>query len=133
MKVVIDTNILLASLAKRSPFRPVFDAFLTSRFTLLISTEVMMEYAEKIEEKTTASIANNVCDLILQSDNVVRVEPYYRWHLIEKDADDNKFVDCAVSGGADYLVTNDKHYKKLRTTPFPKVEVISIKAFMELL
>ncbi|MEM6319582.1 MAG: PIN domain-containing protein [Bacteroidota bacterium] len=53
--------------------------------------------------------------------------------LIEKDVDDNKFVDCAISGNADYLVTDDKHFKILKQGDFPAVKVIRTKDFLDLL
>ena len=45
----------------------------------------------------------------------------------------NKFVDCAIASGADYIVTNDAHYRILEQISFPKVGTLSIKDFCELL
>jgi len=49
------------------------------------------------------------------------------------DKDDNKFVDCAVAGNADYLVSNDKHFNCLKEVEFPKLNVVTIDAFVQLL
>ncbi|MCB9294286.1 MAG: PIN domain-containing protein [Lewinellaceae bacterium] len=57
----------------------------------------------------------------------------YRWELIYNDPDDNKFVDCAVAGQADFLVTHDKHFNVLKEIPFPKVEILRLEALKELL
>ena len=57
------------------------------------------------------------------------VTPYFHFGLITADADDNKFVDCAISANARYIVTNDHHYKVLKTIDFPKVEIISLQDF----
>ena len=57
------------------------------------------------------------------------VLPYFHFGLITADADDNKFVDCAISANARYIVTNDHHYKVLKTIDFPKVEIISLQDF----
>ena len=35
------------------------------------------------------------------------INPYYRFGLIQADADDNKFVDCAIVANAEYLVSNE--------------------------
>ena len=53
--------------------------------------------------------------------------------LITSDVDDNKFVDAAVAGNADYLVTEDKDFNELKKINFPKVEVISLNEFEALL
>ena len=49
------------------------------------------------------------------------------------DPDDNKFVDCAVSANADYIVTNDRHFNVLKGIYFPQVNVIDIDTFKRLL
>jgi uncharacterized protein len=53
--------------------------------------------------------------------------------LIKSDLDDNKFVDVALIANVDYIVTNDRHFNVLKTTPFPKVQVINVDEFMEIL
>lgn len=53
--------------------------------------------------------------------------------LIDKDKDDNKFVDCAVAAQAIFIVSNDKHYDVLKTIPFPKVDVVNIMEFLRYL
>ena len=57
--------------------------------------------------------------------------PHFRFRLIEQDPDDNKFVDCAIVAGADYIVSEDTHFRILETIPFPKVNVIRLNRFME--
>lgn len=54
---------------------------------------------------------------------------YYKWLLIEKDPDDNKFVDCAIAGDLKFIVSNDKHFKILKEIKFPTVEVITSDEF----
>ncbi|MCU0355179.1 MAG: PIN domain-containing protein [Cytophagales bacterium] len=61
------------------------------------------------------------------------VTVFYNWRLIDKDPDDNKFVDCAVAANTDYLVTNDRHYNVLKKIDFPKVATIKLDKFMALL
>ena len=56
-----------------------------------------------------------------------------RFHLIESDNDDNKFVDCAIISGARFIVTEDHHFNVLKQIPFPYVEVIGINAFIDFL
>jgi len=105
MRIVLDTNSILVSISKKSPYRPIFDAIINNEITLLVSNEILMEYAEIIERRASIIVATNIIEFLVQSKSVKKIEVYYKWHLIEKDADDNKFVDCAVSGNAEYLVT----------------------------
>ena len=50
-------------------------------------------------------------------------------NLITVDPDDNKFVDCAISANAHYIVTNDHHYDVLKDIDFPKVNIVNIQQF----
>jgi predicted nucleic acid-binding protein len=50
MKVVLDTNVLIASFGKSSPYRKIFDAFLNYQFSLLLSNDVLLEYLEVIQQ-----------------------------------------------------------------------------------
>ena len=84
-KIVLDTNCLLASLSKQGSAYPVWKGFQEGRYVLCVSTEILEEYEEIIAAKTTPSLAKNVVDLIVKSENVVQVNTYYRWNLITTD------------------------------------------------
>ena len=131
--VVIDTNCLVQMISKHSPYRPIWDAFLGKSFLLCISNDILDEYQEIIEKNTTPQIAENIVLLILNSSNVIFVDPHFRLKLITTDNDDNKFVDCAFAGGADYIVTEDSHFDFLKSTPFPYFNVVTIDAFMKMI
>ena len=46
MRIVLDTNALLIAIPTKSLYRPIFDAFLAKRFSLVISNDILTEYAE---------------------------------------------------------------------------------------
>ncbi len=133
MKIILDTNVLLVSLPSHSKYYPIFQALQNKAFDFYLSNEILTEY----EEIISRSLGLNRTDLKLQEllnlSNVHRIEPFYNWQLIEADADDNKFADCAVACGADYLVTNDRHYNILNDIPFPPITIIKAEGFLELL
>ena len=118
MKILIDTNCLLVAIPKESNHRWLFDALLQKKFVLALSNEIIEEYEEKIQEfYGSTSLARNVIKTILNLENKEFVTVYYRWNLISKDPDDNKFTDCAITANADYLVTEDNDFKVLKTMP----------------
>lgn len=133
MRVVLDTNVLLVSLPRNSQYRLVFDSLLASKLDLVVSHEILSEYIEVISEKASPSVATNIAELLLNLSNVHQVEVFYRWNLISEDPEDNKFVDAAVSGNADFIVTNDRHFSVLAAVEFPKVNFVSLVEFIEML
>ena len=106
---------------------------LSGKFTLIISNEIIYEYQEIIERKANDTVAKNIIEMILALENISKQEVYYQWNIIENDKDDNKFVDCAIAGNADYLVTNDKHFNIVKQTKFPPLKILNIKEFITML
>ena len=133
MRIVIDTNALVSILPKISPYRLVIEKLLKAEIELIVSTSILLEYDEIISLKTNQVVAFNFLEFLIQIPNVIKLEPLYKWRLIEIDADDNKFVDSAIAGNADYIVTNDSHFNILKTIPFPKVQIIKLDDFIKLL
>ena len=133
MKIVLDTNCLVVCLPVTSPYYCLWEAFRNMQITVCYTTDIINEYSEILERFYNQLFANDIINELLLSPNVVKVNNYYKWNLIAADSDDNKFVDCALNAGADYIVTNDKHFNILKTIAFPKVNVINIDTFKNLL
>jgi putative PIN family toxin of toxin-antitoxin system len=131
MKVVLDTNIVLVILSRRSKYSAILDFFAEENFTWCVTTDILAEYAEIIDRYLGKSYVDYLMEIIEQAKNIEYITTYYRWNLIIHDSDDDKFVDCAVACGAKYIVTEDKHFNVLKNIPFPKVEIIGIKEFVE--
>ncbi len=128
-RVVLDTNCLLQALPSRSPYHKIWTGILAGRIRLCVNTEILNEYEEILAQKTTAEIAHNVVEAIARLHTTEFQEVFIHFGLIEADADDNKFVDCAVAADAEYIVTNDAHFNVLKQIDWPKLTVIAIKEF----
>lgn len=133
MRVVIDTNVLLMSIPTVSNYRPIFQGFINGEFELALSNEILLEYVEVIQNQSSAAVAKNVAELLLNKKNVIRIEPFYRWNLITEDYDDNKFVDCAVAANAKHIVSNDRHFRVLKNINFPPTNLMLADEFLSIL
>lgn len=96
---------------------------------LCVSNEILEEYIEILQRLTDNETAEYVVKTILNSPFVELITPFYHFNLITVDPDDNKFVDCAISTNAHYIVTNDHHYDVLKDIDFPKVNIVNIQQF----
>ena len=76
--VVIDTNCLLQIISRKSPYRPIWDAFIAGRFDLCVSNEILDEYQEILEQQITPTVAENLVMMLLNQQNVRLVDPYFR-------------------------------------------------------
>lgn len=134
MRIVLDTNCLIQSIPQKSPFRRVWESILSGENILCVSNEIIEEYMEILQKLTDEETATLVIKTIVENPFVEFVNPYYQFHLITADPDDNKFVDCAIAATARYVVSNDRHFNVLRLKEtFPTVEVINLKNFLELI
>lgn len=130
MRVVIDTNCLLVSIPKISDSRWLFDALLEGTLELGLTTDILTEYEEVIGAFYGSPVlAANVVKTLLNRPNTIQVSPFYFWYLIQEDTDDNKFVDCAVCCNADYLITEDGHFRVLDDVIFPKIRRVTREEF----
>ena len=111
-------------------YHPVWSAFLDKQYYLCVSNEIIHEYEEIIAQKTSIEFATKLIFIILNRMNTILVNSYFRFGLIRIDPDDNKFVDCAITANADYIVSQDTHFDVLKTIDFPKVNVIRIEDFV---
>ncbi len=133
MKIVLDTNVLLTAVSRKSQNNWIIQHLIEKHFTLCVSNEILMEYAEIIERHMGKSFAVSIIPSILELQSTELVTKYYNFLLIHKDPDDDKFVDCAIACNADYIVTEDKHFKVLKTIDWPEVKAINIAEFKQLL
>ena len=133
MRIVLDTNSLIIALSSKNKYGVVWKAFLEGRYTLCVSNEILEEYVEVIGRNLSPTLADMVAYAILLHQNVERIAPHFRFCLITADADDNKFVDCAIIAGAKYIVTEDRHFNDLKEIQFPRVEIVGIDRFAEML
>lgn len=129
MRVVIDTNCLIASIPRKNPEYWLYKAFRNGVFDWVISNEILNEYEEKLADFYSAQTAELVTKILLVASNVILTEPFFKWGLISVDPDDNKFADLAISSNASYLVSNDRHFQVLKDIDFPVVNVVSLEEF----
>ena len=133
MRIVLDTNCLIASLSRTSTSYDVWKGLHEGKYILCVSTDILNEYQEIIEQKTTPEIAENVIQYLINSEFVEFITPYYHFDMIVGDRDDNKFADCAFAANAMFIVSEDRHYKVLERIAFPRLFVIRLMQFVQIL
>jgi predicted nucleic acid-binding protein len=105
---------LSKSIPTRGRFRPIIEGLDAGRFLLVVSNEILLAY-EEILEAIGGPMAWSAFESLLidRAAFVRRVDATYSWKAIVHDTDDDKFVDAAVAGDADWIVTEDSHYNVL--------------------
>lgn len=117
------------SLPSKSPYHQIWTEFLNGDLEICVSPEILLEYEEIVSQKISSRMATILMEALTNRTNLVRTTPTWRFNLITQDPDDNKFVDCAICGMAEYIVSNDRHFDILKSIDFPLVTVRSIQEF----
>lgn len=128
-RIVLDTNGLIQSVPPRSKYHKIWQSFFDGSNMLCVTNEILSEYLEILQSHSNETVAKNVIDAIIYNPYTLFITPYFHFNLIIADPEDNKFVDCAITAGAKYIVTNDKHFNVLKEINFPKVDIINLIDF----
>jgi putative PIN family toxin of toxin-antitoxin system len=133
MTVCVDTGVLLQIFGRRQPFYPIFRALLDGRFTLAVSTEILLEYQEVVTRLSGQERWRDIAallDVLSQlHGNIRNTEPQFRFNVIAIDQDDNKFCDCAIAAEANFIITEDNHFEPLKVAGY-KSKPIAPKEFI---
>ncbi len=78
LRVVLDTNVLLISIPKKSKYRPLFDSLVQGKIEIVISNEILNEYVEIIEQKANSVVAQNIAQMLVRLQNVEKIEVSFR-------------------------------------------------------
>ena len=131
MRAVLDTNVIVSGLlSPRGNARLVLAMAFARKFDLIVSAELFAEYEAVIRRPKFRFRSEEIDEALTELRRVGElVKP--TGHVSESpDETDNRFLECAETGSADYLVTgNLSHFpKKWGTT-----QVVTIRRFLELL
>jgi len=136
MKVVLDTNILISGTFWTGDSFRVLSLIDEKIIELVISNDILEEYygaieSDEIIEKIMNKklIASKIFDRVIDDSTIVF--PKRKIDVINEDLDDNKILECAVEGKADYIITQDNHLLKLKE--FESIEIMKPGDFLEIL
>lgn len=112
MKVLLDANVLISALlTPHGPAARILDAVLAGPLSLVFDDRILHEYEEVLRRERFGFAQEDVKALrdFIRFEGLVVVAPPLRMAL--PDPDVLMFVEVAVAGGADAIVTgNKKHF-----------------------
>lgn len=126
-RVVLDTNVVVSAAWGGVPWR-VVEAWLAGRYLLLISPAILAGYQVTLARLHPGSeaAARVLYAVYLKA---VTVTPRERLTVVRQDPSDNRFLECALAGHAQSLVSGDRHLLSLRT--FRGIPIVTPRAFLE--
>lgn len=133
MRTVLDTNIFISGIFWEGNFcSQIISAWKANRFALINSPDTVQELMDTLKTfkiKMDDEMIEEWKKVIIE--NSVMVEPKERVEIIKDDPDDNKFIEAALAGDADYIVSQDWHL--LKRGEFRGVRIVSPEEFLKIL
>ena len=131
MRVVLDTNVLISALVFGGVPQTLLQQAIVGRFQPVTSPTLLDELDEKLTTKfrwqrlivaATRLRLENICDVVSTTDHL---------SVIKEDPDDDRVLECAIAGRANYIISGDRHLLKLGL--YEGIVVLSIRQFMDIL
>jgi hypothetical protein len=136
-RVVIDANVIVSAIISPhgSPAK-ILRLLQDGKIQILVSYPVLHEIITALMyphlQKRHGLSQKQVSEKIFHLGKIGKlVNPCKRLEVITDDPADNKYLELAVEGEADYIVSGDKHLKKLKS--FRGIEIVEPGAFLKMM
>jgi putative PIN family toxin of toxin-antitoxin system len=137
VRAVLDTDVVVSSVINRTgqPIRFI-ELAQAKRFDVIVSDDVLNEYITVLQRpklqrqhgNESSSIALVVMDLFTLA---WHVSPMESIRIVADDPKDDKFVEAAVAGGADFIVSGDRHLPALGS--YEGIQIVTPALFVAFL
>jgi putative PIN family toxin of toxin-antitoxin system len=123
IRVVVDTNVFISSFFGGNP-RKIIDLWKSGEITLCLSKPIVDEYIEFLRRPglQNEKEIEELVGLFAHGFHLVFTANTPELNIVEKDPDDNMFIECAVALKAGFIITGDKALKAIK-------EYMNIKIF----
>jgi len=131
-RVVLDTNILVSALLFKGGLARIVDLWKKGKIIPVLSRETFAEF-EAVLEYPKFSLTRQEIKVLIEEELLPYFEVIEITDDVEgicRDTNDDKFIACAVSASADFIVTGDKDL--LYMGKYKSVEIISASVLLKM-
>ena len=136
IRAVVDTNLFVSGFfAGEGCTCRLQDLWISGAFELVVSGKILTEVKKTlckpaIREKLflIPGEEEELVDLIREKAVTVTAD-LYETGRITKDLPDNKFLGCALEGGARYIVSGDNHLLEIKH--FHGIQIVNARTFVQ--
>ena len=129
-RVVVDTNVFISSFFGGNP-RKIIDLWKTGQIVLCLSRPIVDEYVEVLRRMGLQNEREleELLSLFAQGFHVLFTAKTPNLTIIEKDPDDNKFIECAVALNSKSIISGDKALQEIKD--YMGIKIQSPKQFID--
>lgn len=129
IRVVADTNIFISALMFGGVPGTFLDLAFQGSFLLVTSSILLDELDEKLRMKFELSPAD--ADLVRSRLEAIAeiISTPITLAVVKDDPDDDRVLECAIAGRADYIVSGDRHLLKLGS--YESIPILTVRSFVD--
>jgi putative PIN family toxin of toxin-antitoxin system len=129
-RIVLDTNVLLSAFGWRGSPYEILRRTLQGEFRLLASPALLEELQRVLAYPKFGFSEVEIARFLLTiAEGAEVVLAPARLSVVAQDPADDRVLECAVAGGAHFIVSGDVHLKDLKS--FQEIPILSPAEFLE--
>lgn len=134
MRAVLDTNVLISSVISTGTPHTVVVAGFQGEYQIVVSVATLTEFRETLlkypdrfhmdEEEIQREVETirYFAEFVIPEEDIA---------VVDDDPDDDKFLEVAVAGNVDYLVSGDRHLLDLNS--YRGIDIVTPREFYDYL
>ena len=138
LRAVLDANVIISALIqpKGASGRILASLLQANSFELIVSPAILAELRRSLsypKVRKYIKFSDEDLDLSVASIELIAqpVDGNLRLHAVAEDPDDDKYIEAAVEGLAQFVVTGDKHLLSLKA--YENIRIVTPRMFLDLL
>ena len=131
MKIVLDTNVLVSGIFWDGVPHEILDLWAHDAIRLVATDEMLKEYVRVIQGFATdekSELTNHWTTFLIENIELIISNSELK---LCRDPSDDKFINCAISSRAKYIVSGDKDLLDLKTVN--NIEIVNSRAFIKIM
>jgi len=130
MRIILDTNVFISGIFFSGPPSQILKAWENQNLQIVLSKHILVEYqrvADELSLKYPQIDITPIIELVTIHGQFIDTEGIDI--SICEDPDDDKFIECAIAGKCNIIVSGDTHLLKLKE--YKSVKIIKPRDLIE--
>jgi len=130
IKIVVDTNIFISSFFGGNPLK-IINLWKSGEILLCLSGPIFDEYVAVLSRMglKNENELEELLSLFAKGFHTLYTANTSKLDIVEKDPDDNKFIECAVALKAEFIISGDKAVQEIKN--YMGIKVHNPKQFLD--
>jgi len=132
MKIVLDANVFISSFFWGGNPKIVLERVIANLDELFITKEILDEI-ETVISRPKFHVGQEQIKFIMKSIDEISNIVITKNHKVKisRDNTDNKYLECAVNAGAEYIISGDIHLLEIKE--YKKIKIITPKNYLKII